>query len=71
MLPDVANYIEMFEKAIFVVGGILYLIFAIVVVKQVATMSRNIVDKFNSVLIIFSYIHLIFAILLVLFVLIL
>jgi len=71
MMPDVTAFIEIFEKAIFVVGGILYLIFAFVVVKQVATMSRNIVDKFNSVLIIFSYIHLIFAILLVLFVLIL
>jgi len=64
---DFNNYIQLIWKFSFVLGSILYLIFAFVVVKQVTTMSRNVTDKFNTVLIIFSYFHLIFALLLVLF----
>jgi len=49
------------------VGTLLYLVFASVIVKQVRTMSADVVDKFNGILTTISYIHWIFA--LVLFVL--
>lgn len=53
------------QKAFFVICSFLYLIFALIVVKQVTSMSKNITDKFNSILIIFSYVHLIFSVLLI------
>ena len=59
-------YLTIFEKAIFVIASVLYLIFAFVIVKQVSMMTRNVKDKFNAILSIFSILHLIFAILLVL-----
>jgi hypothetical protein len=36
------------------------------VVKQATSMSKSITDKFNPILIIFSFIHLIFSVVLVL-----
>jgi hypothetical protein len=61
MLPDINQYLQIVEKASFVLGAVFYLVFAIVVVKQVGTMTKTVKDKFNSVLILFSYLHLIFA----------
>ena len=66
MINQINQYLQIVGQASFVLGSILYLIFAIIVVKQVSTMSKNVYDKFNYVLIIFSYLHLIFAAFLVL-----
>jgi len=65
MVNQINQYLQLIEKASFVLGSILYLIYAGVVIKQVGTMTKNVNDKFNSILIIFSYIHFIFAIFLV------
>lgn len=65
MIPQINQYIQILEKASFVLGAVLYVIFAMVVVKQVGTMSKNVNDKFNSVLIAFSYLHFAFAVFLV------
>lgn len=62
MFPQVNFYLQLVEKASFILGAIMYLIFAFVVVKQVGSMTKNVYDKFNSVLIAFSYIHLAFAV---------
>lgn len=59
------NYLAIFERVLGVLGTIIYLIFSLVVVKQVGTMTKNVKDKFNSVLIAFSYLHLLAAIILV------
>ncbi|MDD4938086.1 MAG: hypothetical protein PHX34_03695 [Candidatus Shapirobacteria bacterium] len=55
----------MVQKIFFIACSIFYLIFALIVVKQVTSMSKNVKDKFNPILISFSYIHLIFAIFLI------
>ena len=65
MFPILNNYFLLLEKLSFVLGAILYLIFALVVVKQTTMMSNNVNDKFNGILITFSYLHLTFSILLV------
>lgn len=65
MLPNIDKYIWMLGKASFVLGAVMYLIFSLVVVKQVTTMSKNVSDKFNAILITFSYLHLIFSVFLV------
>jgi len=52
-------------RIFFLLGAVFYVIFAIVVVRQVAMMSKNVYDKFNTILILFSYIHLAFSIFLV------
>lgn len=59
------NYLAIFEKVLGILGTIIYLIFSLVVVKQVGTMTKNVKDKFNGILIAFSYLHLIAAIILV------
>lgn len=71
MLGNIGFYFYLFEKFSFVLGAVIYLIFATIIVKQVATMTKNVNDKFNAVLVLFSYGHLVFAILLVLLILIL
>ncbi|MCX6726259.1 MAG: hypothetical protein NTY75_00370 [Candidatus Shapirobacteria bacterium] len=65
MIPQINQYLQILEKSSFVLGAVLYVIFAMVVIKQVGTMSKNVNDKFNSVLITFSYVHFVFAVFLV------
>lgn len=62
MFPQINLYLQIVEKASFVLGSVLYLIFAMVVVKQVGSMTKNVYDKFNSILIAFSYVHFAFAV---------
>lgn len=71
MLPDLNLYLLLIEKTIFVIGSLVYLVFAVIIVKQTTVMTRNISDSFNPVLIAFSYIHLLFSIFLVLMTLVL
>lgn len=65
MFQDINNYLLLAEKILGILGTLIYLIFSLVVVKQVKTMTKNVKDKFNGVLIVFSYLHLLVAILLV------
>ncbi len=58
---DLNNLLLLAFKIFFVLGAIIYFIFSLVVVKQTTTMSKNVYDKFNSIIITFSYIHAIFA----------
>jgi hypothetical protein len=58
-------YILLLEKVMAVVGTVVYAIFALVIVKQVMSMSKYVVDKFNNILIAFSFIHLFFALILI------
>lgn len=60
------NYFFGVTKIFFISLSFLYLIFALITIKQVTSMSKNITDKFNTILIIFSFIHLIFSVILVL-----
>ena len=53
-------------KIFFVLFAFLYLAFALIVVKQVTSMSKSVSDKFNYILIIFSFLHLAFSVLLIL-----
>lgn len=71
MIENIAFYFYLFKKISLLLGAILYLIFALIVVKQTATMSKNINDKFNYILIAFSYVHLAFSALLILLTLVL
>ena len=65
MLPQINQYLLLVEKLSFILGSVIYLIFGLVIVKQVSVVSKEVRDKFNSILIAFSYFHLIFCILLV------
>lgn len=65
MLGDLGGLFHLLEKILGIAGSAVYLIFALVVVKQVNTMSKNVKDKFNKILITISYLHLLGAILLV------
>ena len=63
---DVGNILLMTEKVMATLGTIIYFVFALVIVKQVTTMTHQVKDKFNGILIVFSYLHLMFSLLLVL-----
>jgi len=65
MFGNLGSYLLLAEKLFGVLGAIIYLVFALVVVKQVGAMSKNVKDKFNGILIAFSYIHLAAAVALV------
>lgn len=65
MLNNLDGLFSLIEKILGVTGSLIYLIFALVVVKQVRTMSKNVKDKFNYILIMISYLHLVGAIVLV------
>ena len=65
-LSNLDSYFFGVTKIFFVALSILYLIFSLIVVKQVTSMSKSITDKFNIILIAFSFIHLIFSVVLVL-----
>ena len=60
------NYFLIAIKIFFIVGSIINLIFSLIVVKQVSSMSQKIKDKFNYVLKIISYIYLVVSVILVL-----
>lgn len=64
-MGDFGSIFHFLEKFLGIAGSVIYLIFALVVVKQVNTMSKNVKDKFNAILITVSYVHLLGAILLV------
>ncbi len=66
MFPEINALMLMAQKLFFVLGAIFYLFFSAVVVKQTTMMSKNVKDKFNAVLITFSYLHLGFAAFLIL-----
>ena len=51
-------------KWFLVVGLVMYSAFAFVVVRQVKVMSEAIEDEFNQTIIVFSWVHLLIAILL-------
>ncbi|MEK7528122.1 MAG: DUF5657 family protein [Patescibacteria group bacterium] len=60
------NLLMIVEKILATLGTIIYVVFALVIVKQVTTMSNHVKDKFNGVLIVFSYLHLLFSLVLAL-----
>ena len=66
MIPEFNNYVLLLTKLFFIIGALIYLVFAVIVVKQTTTMSKNVHDKFNAILISFSYLHLAFSIFLIL-----
>jgi hypothetical protein len=61
-LEQIMPYLLAAQKTFFVLCAVLYFIFSLIVVRQVTTMSKNIKDKFNSILVGFSYLHLVFAV---------
>lgn len=61
MIGQLGIILRVIEKILTGLGSLVYLIFALVVVKQVTSMSKEVHDKFNGLLIAFSYLHLIFS----------
>ena len=58
---NITSILFIAQKISFVLGSIIYLIFAVVVLKQTTMMSKNVSDKFNPILISIATIHLLAA----------
>lgn len=56
-----------FVKLMFVLGGLLYVIFAIVVIRQVGLMRSTVETGFSLILLLISLAHFIFALLALLY----
>jgi len=65
-INNLESYFFIFTKGFFILSSLIYLVFALIVVKQVTSMSKSVNDKFNPILVIFSYIHLAFSVFLIL-----
>jgi len=65
MLTSLNTYLTIAQRLAFILGSLIYLIFAIIVVKQTTMMTRNVSDKYNPVLATISYLHLTASVLLV------
>ena len=66
MIPNFDSIISISLKIFTLIGLGVYFIFALIVVKQVSVMSQNIHDLYNRHLRIFSYLHLLFSVLVIL-----
>lgn len=60
-LTNFLPYFLLAQKLFFIACSLIYFIFSLIVVKQVTSMSKNVKDKFNPILITFSFVHLIFS----------
>lgn len=65
-INNMESYFFIFTKGFFILSSLIYFVFALIVVKQVTSMSKSVNDKFNPVLVIFSFLHLGFSIFLIL-----
>lgn len=57
------NFVASIFKNCFVVGSLVYLIFAVVVIRQIAIMKRTVETSFSPVVQILGYLHLAVSIL--------
>lgn len=64
-LPDVNDLAVMFTKLLFILGALLYTVFAIIVVRQIQLMKNTVVTDFSSVVQLLGYLHLVFALVVV------
>jgi hypothetical protein len=67
MTLDINNpiFFALIQKSFLIFLSVFYFIFAVIVTKQISILSKSIKDKFNSILIVISYVHLFFSLLLI------
>lgn len=56
-----------FLKVLFIVAGLLYTVFAVIVVRQIYSMQKSLVTSFSAPLRLLGYVHLVLSILVLLF----
>lgn len=56
-----------FLKVLFVVAGVLYAVFSVVAIRQIHTMQKSLMTSLSGKLTAIGYIHLVFAVLVLLF----
>jgi len=64
---DFGTFFFSFLKVLFVLAGSIYLIFSVVVIRQIYTMERSLVTSFSNAMRIVGYLHLGFSILVLIF----
>jgi len=56
-----------FLKVLFVVAGVLYVVFSVVAIRQIYTMQKSLMTSLSGKLRTLGYVHLVFAVLVLLF----
>jgi hypothetical protein len=64
---DLGELFFSFLKLLFIIAGSLYLVFSVVVIRQINTMQKSLVTTFSNKLKALGFLHLILAILVLLF----
>lgn len=62
-----AHLIENIFKDFFIIGAIIYIIFAVVVVRQIAVMKKTLITPVSSFISLLGYIHLALSVLVLFF----
>lgn len=56
--PAFDQFVLTVFKNCFVAGSLLYIIFAVVVVRQIVVMKKTLITSFNPIILTFGYLHL-------------
>lgn len=68
MIPtDFSQLFFNFLQVMFIVAGVLYNIFAVVVIRQISSMQKSLMTSISSYLRLLGYIHLIISLVVLLF----
>lgn len=65
--PELNELFFSFLKIMFVIAGMLYLVFSIVAIRQIHNMQKSLMTSLSGKLRALGYVHLVFAILVLLF----
>lgn len=61
------SILQLIFKHFFIFGGIIYIVFAVVVIRQIATMRKTLVTSFSPVIRLLGYLHLALSLAVLLF----
>lgn len=67
MPAELAGLFLSFIKVLFIIAGVLYLVFSVIVIRQIYTMQKSLVTSFSKQLTFLGFVHLGLAILVLLF----
>ncbi len=67
MPAELAGLFLSFIKVLFIIAGVLYLVFSVIVIRQIYTMQKSLVTSFSKQFTFLGFVHLGLAILVLLF----
>lgn len=54
---DLSSMINLFVKWLFIIAALLYVLFSGVITRQISLMTRNVFDKFNTLIVFLGWLY--------------